>query len=154
MKYANDLVFLFLLLIQIKFIISSNKRALQPSHELSQEEKWKSFFIDKKFEGSIMRTSLIDLVVVLSEKYLKKCTTILAYDLSSENFEAPFINSLLLKFGQPHLHGNIDRKNPKKIDILSYEKTCKVYVLFIEDVMDTNAILGSQNTDKVSEYRI
>ncbi|XP_044763252.1 ionotropic receptor 21a [Coccinella septempunctata] len=149
MKQQWTLALLLLVSTHLKGIDSTHpleKRALQPSRELSRNEKWKKFFIDKKFEDSTMKTSLIDLVADLSQRYLRKCTPLITYDVANENVEHPFVNDLLRKFGQPHIHGDVQGKNSS---MFAYNKTCKVYILFIEDVMDSYKILGAQDKNKV-----
>uniref|UniRef100_A0A6P7GUG1 Ionotropic receptor 21a-like n=1 Tax=Diabrotica virgifera virgifera TaxID=50390 RepID=A0A6P7GUG1_DIAVI len=128
---------------------SVDKRALQKSHEKSQQEKWADAFLNR---NQLERQ--LDLVMLLKQitvDYLSDCTPIILFDTFTEKKDNLLLEKLLTSFPIAYMHGQITEDYEVNLftNIDDMQPTCLSYLLFMKDVMKSKEVIGEQNNAKV-----
>ncbi|CAG9855165.1 unnamed protein product [Phyllotreta striolata] len=126
-----------------------DKRALQPSHEKSQQEKWADAFIQKS--QADQQVDLVMLLKKITRSYLLDCTPIILFDSFTEKNDNLLLEKLLTNFPTAYIHGQIteDYNTTLKISVRDMQPTCITYLLFMKDVMKSKDVIGVQSNNKV-----
>lgn len=140
---------------------SIQRRALQPTHEKSQPDKWMDKFYGKKYQPQT-RISLVKLIFTIAKKYLTKCIPVILYDQEIYQTNPILFQQLFRGFPSTFQHGQIKNSSiltePRMLN--KFTKYCQSFVLFIPDVMDSKRILKTQHSAYVlliswsSQWRI
>lgn len=126
-----------------------DKRALQPSHEKSQQEKWVDAFLTKN-QGD-HQVDLVRLLKQITKSYLSDCTPIILFDTFTEKNDNLLLEKLLTNFPTAYVHGQIteDYQVLLKISTDKIQPSCVSYLLFMKDVMKSKDVIGVQSSNKV-----
>lgn len=155
--WLQQMVYFYIVTISLNLKLTSSldqsiyyKRALQKEHEKPQEVKWMESFFGKNLDFNQVPT-FVNLINYIAKKYLSECTTIILYDKTVENSDGLLLEQLFKSFPTSFVHGQINKDykiNTSKILKNNYDK-CIDYILFVEDALKSNEIIGEQNINKV-----
>lgn len=125
------------------------KRALQKEHEKEQTVKWAEAFFGKFNEINYQLESLVALLHKITD-HLDNCTVMILYDSSAQNIDEVILQKLFKNFPLAYVHGHIDSKeNIVKNLTRAIGSKCVSYMLFLQDVMRIQKIIGKQIEYKV-----
>lgn len=125
------------------------KRALQKEHEKEQTVKWAEAFFGKFNEINYQLESLVALLHKITD-HLDNCTVMILYDSSAQNIDEVILQKLFKNFPLAYVHGHIDSKeNIVKNLRRAIGSKCVSYMLFLQDVMRIQKIIGKQIEYKV-----
>lgn len=140
---------LLLLLISISPSNTLDKRALQKSHEKSQQQKWSEAFFGKSQHFDQVQ-SLVALLTKIANEYLSDCFTIILYDEVVAENDNLLLQDLLKNFPHEYRHGSItNHYSVQEKKILKGSKKCVNYLMFMADVMRCVEVIGKQIDRKV-----
>lgn len=135
-----------------KFKSLSVKRSVDPvfrGHPKTREEMWHEHFLSKSI-GFDQTPSLIKLINNITLTYLNDCTPVILYDDQIRSQDSYLFQNLFKNFPVSFIHGYIGEKDyleePK---LLQPIKNCHHFIVFLNDVVRSNKVLGKQSKSKV-----
>ncbi|XP_044742097.1 ionotropic receptor 21a [Chrysoperla carnea] len=137
------------------------KRALEKSHELPQIEKWFNKIMGKNYSVSKHDSSLVNLLLTISNQYLNACIPIILYDQNIQNQNVEMFDELFQQFPTTFYHGTVVNNTIQEKRLLIRNlKYCRSFILFSTDIMNTPKIIPKQHSEYVivvsqsSQWRI
>lgn len=131
---------------------ASAKRSVDPvfhGHPKTREELWHEHFLSKSL-GYDQTPSLIKLINNITLTYLNDCTPVILYDDQIKSQDSYLFQNLFKNFPVSFMHGYIGEKDyleePKLLQPL---KNCHHFIVFLNDVIRSNKVLGKQSKSKV-----
>lgn len=128
------------------------KRVVDPifhGNPKTREEMWHENFLKDKFMVD-QSSSLIKLVYNITLSYLDDCTPIILYDNQIKTVDSYLFQNLFKNFPVSFIHGYIDEgNNLNEPKLLSPEKDCLHFILFLNEVKKSVKVLGKQSQSKV-----